>query len=135
MHSWLHADGRSDCEPMTVPKIDVHAHYLPADYRQALLDAGHDRPDGFPVLPEWSPEMHLAMMDRVGIATAMLSVSSPGVAFGGNPVVWARSVNETGARAVRDHPRRFGLFASLPLPDADAALAEVAYALDRLGAD
>ena len=60
-------------------KVDVHAHYLPADYRQALLDHGHAQPDGFPVLPTWSPEEHLAMMDRVGIRTAMLSVSSPGV--------------------------------------------------------
>jgi predicted TIM-barrel fold metal-dependent hydrolase len=44
-------------------------------------------------------------------------------------------VNETGARTVRDHPGRFGLFATLPLPDVDAALVELRYALDTLKAD
>lgn len=118
-----------------VAKIDVHAHFLPADYRQALIDNGQAQPDGFPVLPTWSPEAHLAMMDRVNIGTSMLSVSSPGVTFGVDPVEWARRVNETGAGTVRKYPRRFGLFATLPLPDVDAALAELKYALDTLNAD
>lgn len=118
-----------------VSKIDVHAHYLPADYREALIANGHTEPDGFPVLPEWSAEAHLAMMDRVGIGTSMLSVSSPGVGFGEDPAAWARRVNDAGARTVRDHPGRFGLLASLPLPDVEAARAELAYALDVLGAD
>ena len=39
------------------------------------------------------------------------------------------------ARLVADHPGRFGLFASLPLPTVDASLAEVAYAFDTLKAD
>jgi predicted TIM-barrel fold metal-dependent hydrolase len=120
---------------VTARRVDVHAHYLPADYRQALLDGGHAQPDGFPVLPEWSAEAHLAMMDRVGVETSLLSVSTPGVTFGGDPVEWARRVNESGAATVREHPGRFGLFASLPVNDADAARDEVAYALDRLGAD
>ncbi len=120
---------------MTATRVDVHAHYLPADYRQALLDEGHEHPDGFPVLPDWDAASHVAMMDRVGIATSMLSVSTPGVTFGADPVEWARRVNESGAQAVRDHPGRFGLFATLPLPDADASRDELAYALDRLNAD
>jgi predicted TIM-barrel fold metal-dependent hydrolase len=44
----------------------------------------------------------------------------------------AREVNEAGRRAVVDHPGRFGLLASLPLPDVDAAMAEIAYCCDRL---
>jgi len=39
------------------------------------------------------------------------------------------------ARAASDHPGRFGLFASLPLPDVDGAIAEATYAFDTLGAD
>jgi predicted TIM-barrel fold metal-dependent hydrolase len=117
------------------PKIDVHAHYLPPGYREALIAHGQSQPDGFPVLPTWSPEAHLAMLDQLGIQTAILSVTSPGVDFGADAVALARDVNEAGAAAVRAHPGRFGLFASLPLPDADSSLAELRYALDTLHAD
>jgi predicted TIM-barrel fold metal-dependent hydrolase len=36
---------------------------------------------------------------------------------------------------VRDHPGRFGLFATLPMLDINASLKELDYALDQLGAD
>ncbi|WP_219928162.1 amidohydrolase family protein, partial [Arthrobacter sp. HMWF013] len=88
-----------------------------------------------PVLPQWSAEAHLEMMNRLDIATSMLSITSPGVLFGENPVEWARRVNEYGAELVQKHPGRFGLLATLPLPDVDAALAELAHALDNLHAD
>lgn len=98
--------------------IDVHAHFLPDGYRQAALDAGHTEPDGFSHLPEWSATGHVAMMDRMGIATSMLSISSPGVHFGDNAAAaaLAREVNEDARRAVVDHPGRFGQFAALPAP-------------------
>lgn len=114
--------------------IDVHAHYIPASYRAALLANGHDEPDGFPQIPDWSADEHVAAMDRLGIATSLLSISSPGVHLAGEPAArdLAREVNEAGRRAVVDHPGRFGLFASLPLPDVDAAIAEIAYCCDRL---
>lgn len=115
-------------------RLDVHAHYLPQPYRDALLAAGHDRPDGFPQIPEWSAEEHVRAMDRLGIATSILSISSPGVHLGDAAAArdLAREVNEIGRRAVVDHPGRFGLFASLPLPDVDAALAEIAWCCERL---
>ncbi|HEY3843612.1 MAG TPA: amidohydrolase family protein [Acidimicrobiales bacterium] len=118
-------------------KIDVHAHYVPDGYRATLQRAGHDQPDGMPWIPEWSPDQHLEAMDRLGIATSLLSISSPGVYLGdGSPGVdLAREVNEDGRRAVIDHPGRFGLLASLPLPDVDAAIAEIAYCCDRLEVD
>jgi len=114
--------------------IDVHAHYVPASYRAALLDNGHGQPDGFPQIPDWSAEEHVAAMDRLGIATSLLSISSPGVHLADEPAArdLAREVNEAGRRAVVDHPGRFGLFASLPLPDVDAAIAEIAHCCDRL---
>ena len=43
-------------------------------------------------------------------------------------------VNEFGAAAVQQHPDRFGFFASLPMPDVEASLAEIAYAMDVLNA-
>jgi predicted TIM-barrel fold metal-dependent hydrolase len=105
-----------------VVKIDVHAHYLPELYREALRAGGHDQPDGFPYIPEWSATEHVQVLNRLGIEMAMLSVSSPGVL---GDVDLARAVNEAGRQAVVDHPGRFGLLASLPLPDVDAAFAEI----------
>jgi 6-methylsalicylate decarboxylase len=118
-------------------KLDVHAHYLPESYRAALIAAGHDRPDGFPLVPEWSADEHVAVMDRLGIATSFLSISSPGVYFGdaGAARDLAREMNEIGRRAVMDHPGRFGLFAALPLPDVEAAIAEIAWCCDHLDVD
>ena len=117
-------------------RVDVHFHYLSPEYREKMVDAVGGSPDGF-AAPQWSAEAALAMMDRMGIATGMLSVSSPGVHFGndGKARVLARSVNEFAARTMTDHRGRFGGFASLPLPDVAGALEEIAYALDTLKLD
>jgi 6-methylsalicylate decarboxylase len=127
---------------MTAPSedvglIDVHAHFVTDSYIRQARAAGHGKPDGMPAWPAWSAGAHLEMMDRSGIDTALLSVSSPGVFFGDGEAArrLAREVNEDGAGIVRAHPGRFGLFASLPLPDVDGALTEIAYAFDVLGAD
>lgn len=116
--------------------LDVHAHYLPGFYRDALLATGHAQADGMPSIPEWSAAEHVAVMDRLGIATSLLSVSTPGVHLSdGAGISLARAVNEAGRQATVDHPGRFGLFASLPLPDVDAAMAEIAYCADHLAVD
>ncbi|MFD7709563.1 amidohydrolase family protein [Streptomyces sp. NPDC059785] len=117
--------------------VDVHAHFVTDSYVRRARAAGHELPDGMPGWPSWSAREHLDLMDRSGIGTAMLSVSSPGVHFGDPAAAraLAREVNEDGAAIVRDHPGRFGLFASLPVPDVDGALAEIEYAFDTLGAD
>jgi 6-methylsalicylate decarboxylase len=119
------------------PLVDVHAHFLTDRYVAEAKNAGHTHPDGMPSWPTWTAREHLALMDQVGIGTALLSISSPGVHFGDDKAArnLARHVNDTGADIVREHPTRFGHFASLPLPDIDGALAELAYALDELGSD
>jgi 6-methylsalicylate decarboxylase len=118
-------------------KIDVHAHFLPTCYVEELRQAGISHPDGMRGYPEWSVESALETYDRLGIATGILSLSSPGVYFGDvtAAVRLARRANEEGAEVVKRHPTRFGLFADLPLPDVPASLTEIAYALDTLGAD
>jgi 6-methylsalicylate decarboxylase len=118
-------------------RIDVHAHFLPPAYRDALLAAGLRELDGGIPVPSWSVEAALGMMDRFGIATQILSVSSPSIHFveGDAARRLARAVNEAGADYVRAHRGRFGLFATLPLPDVAGSLAEIAHAFDRLGAD
>jgi predicted TIM-barrel fold metal-dependent hydrolase len=80
------------------------------------------------------------MMDRQGIATAILSMVIPPTLFAAadNPAAarqLARSANEAAADAIRTHPDRFGAFASLPLPDVDSVLTEIDYALGTLGLD
>jgi len=47
----------------------------------------------------------------------------------------ARRCNEFSAELVQARPDRFGCFACLPLPDVDASLEELSYALDVLGLD
>lgn len=117
-------------------KIDVHCHYLPDFYREALIANGHSHPDGVPFIPNWSEDAALAAMDDLGVRKAYLSISSPGVHFGDDAAArkLARQVNEEGARLQAAHPDRFGFFASTPLPDTDGALAEIEYAFDQLGA-
>ncbi len=117
--------------------IDVHAHFITDDYRTALVANGHAQPDGFPEIPKWTAEEHVAAMDRLGIATSFLSISSPGVFLGDDAATKdrAREVNEAGRQAVVDHPGRFGQFASLPLPDVDATMAEIAYCCEQLDVD
>ncbi len=120
-----------------VRRIDVHAHYLPEKYRSALAAAGHSKPSGMPGIPSWSVDQHVGMMDRLGIEASVLSISAPGLHFGDDAAArdLARYCNEEGAKAMQAHPKRFGLFASLPLPDVDGAMKELTYAFDELHAD
>ena len=118
-------------------RIDTHAHFLPELYRKALAEAGHSKPDGMPAIPPWDEQSHLDFMETSGISKSYLSISTPGVHFGDDAEAkkLARQVNETAASLARRHPGRFGSFASLPLPDVDAALEEIGYCLDELQAD
>jgi predicted TIM-barrel fold metal-dependent hydrolase len=116
-------------------RVDVHHHLVPPAYARWLRDRGLAA-GGLPI-PDWSAEASLAVMDASGVETAILSVSTPGVHLGDDAEsrARAREVNEFAAKVVHDHPARFGFFATLPLPDVDGALAELAYALDTLRAD
>jgi 6-methylsalicylate decarboxylase len=76
-------------------------------------------------------------MNEASVATAITSITAPGFSFV-KPELLRRVVrecNDYGARMTVDYPGRFGLFACLPLPDIDACLKEIAYALDVLRAD
>jgi 6-methylsalicylate decarboxylase len=117
-------------------RIDVHHHIVPPEYVSALSKIGITNAGGVS-FPNWSPQNSLDVMDRNGIATAITSVSSPGVYFGDIPfsLDLARRCNEFSANLVNEHPKRFGAFAVVPLPDVNGALREVEYALDKLKLD
>ena len=118
-------------------RIDLHHHFMPPVYRQALQAAGMTLADSPRGLPDWSEQAMSAMMDDLSIERASISIASPGMNFGDNAAArkLARQVNEEGARLARAHSGRIGFFASTPLPDVAGAVDEVVYALDRLGAD
>src|SRR5215217_5427300 len=123
---------------MSPKRIDVHHHLLTPEYIEELAKVGVVEAGGVPLgqLERWKPEDSLAVMDRYGIETALLSVSSPGLCFGDAAKAreMARSLNEFAAGCARRWPGHFGFFATLPLPDVKAALSEMGYALDTLGA-
>lgn len=114
-------------------RIDIHHHLAPPAYISRLAS----RMPLNPLLSGWTINRTLDDMAAAGIATAMLSISNPGLFFGdaGEARDLARASNEYGQSLVRDHPGRFGHFAALPMPDIDLSLAEARHALDVLGAD
>lgn len=121
----------------TCGRIDVHHHFLPDVYVDALTRADLKKLDGGIPIPAWSEAAALEMMERQNIATAMISLSSPSTHFlplAQKPAL-VRQVNEAGVALMRKHPTRFGFFASLPLPDVETSLREIAYAFDTLGVD
>ena len=117
-------------------KIDVHHHIVPKEYLAALASVGIKNAVGEP-FPQWDIEKTLAFMDRQGIAIAINSISAPGIYFGDNNFTQklARKCNEISAYIVNKYPNRFGAFAILPLPDIEASIAELEYALDILQLD
>jgi predicted TIM-barrel fold metal-dependent hydrolase len=116
--------------------IDVHQHMMPPVYIERLAKIGVNGSGEAP-WPDCNIAKAIDLMDRTGIATAFTSISSPGLYFGDVAFTrrLARECNEWMAELVRDEPDRFGAFAALPLPDVDAALRELEYALDTLKLD
>ena len=110
----------ADAKPF---RIDVHHHLSPPTYVTASNDSGF----GDPLMKNWTIEKSLADMDKAGIATAMLSVTTPGVNFtkGDAARRLCRESNEYAAKLVADYPGRFGNFAMLPLTDAEGSLREI----------
>ena len=111
----------------------MHHHFAPP----AWIADVKGRPLLQPANTKWTPEHSIEDMDKGGVAAAVVSITNPGLWFG-DPAQsrrLARACNEYGARLISDHPTRFGLFAALPLPDVDAALAEIAHAYDTLKTD
>ncbi|MBV9458544.1 MAG: amidohydrolase [Bradyrhizobium sp.] len=120
--------------------IDTHHHFYPPEYQKLWLDYEEARKQPhFPGQVAWSKDKAIEEMDKAGIRTAVLSVAStPGVWFdlGADKAnQLARDCNEYAAQLMRDHPGRFGLFATLSMLDIDKTLREIEYAFDTLKAD
>lgn len=113
-------------------RIDVHHHFVPPFWAEAAQ--GADLSD-WPI-PAWTAQADLEQMDRLKIRLAVLSLTCPGVSAwrGGEHVDMARRVNDHAAGIVQAHPDRFAHFATLPLFDIDASLAEIDRTLGTPGA-
>lgn len=118
-------------------RIDTHHHMVPPEYRKVLDQAGIADAGGR-AMPDWTPGASLAAMAKLGVATAILSVSAPGTTMlpaAADAAALARDLNDYSAELVAAQPDRFGFFATLPMPHLDASVAESVRALDELGAD
>jgi len=114
-------------------RIDTHHHVFPPGYVTELVSRKLAAADA----TGWTVAKTLDDMEKAGVATAILSVTTPAVSFadaaGARRI--AREANEWVARLSADHPGRFGSFAMIPMQDVDGRLREIEYALDTLKAD
>jgi predicted TIM-barrel fold metal-dependent hydrolase len=119
--------------PYTLPsgnyRIDLHSHFLPPEYVSAV------QPFHLSLAP-WTEAAHVAFMDTWGIDASVVALGAP-TFFGDQTFTTnlARTVNQVGQGLLESNGSRFGVLATLPLPDVNAALNELSYALDTLGLD
>lgn len=126
--------------PAAPRRIDIHHHFLPPAYLSAVGEERLAVATAAGKVAAWSVERALELMDLNGIQTAIVSTPSPNYPIGDleRTAALSRFCNELTAQAVRDHPGRFGLFASLmqlPIMDMDRTLKELEYGFDVLAAD
>jgi aminocarboxymuconate-semialdehyde decarboxylase len=131
--------------------FDLHTHHYTDAFFAAVRDSGGDYsfakdPTGrdiitlrgarfFGVTPAMTDvRARLDAMDAAGIDVAVLSLSTPNVFFlpPAGQVALAARMNDAYAQVMADHPTRLRAFASIPMDDPDAALAELHRALGEL---
>lgn len=112
--------------PQVSGRIDFHNHIVPPVYRETLAGAGVTDIGRVP-FPAWSVAQLDEQMAVLGIERAILSLSAPGVDFGDEALAvrLARQTNDLLADMRAGDARRYGGFATLPLPHVDRALAEL----------
>lgn len=130
--------------------VDLHSHYVPLDAVQAALgeqvqvqagaDSGRRLTIGGQTLP-LARELTdvpglIALADRQGLDRRILAVPPFCFLYELPPdlgVRWARALNDGIAAAQRAHPDRLVGFATVPLQDVPAAVAELERAASELG--
>src|SRR3954469_19996779 len=139
--------------------IDVHAHYVPPSILEVVADRAHEfglsvvkHPPGcacafhfdyglkvrpfFPKLIE-PVERRIEAMAAQGVDRQVLSMWADILAYGlprQQSRTWHRFLNQHLSRLCASHERKFSFLASVPLPHAEDAAAELDYAVKELGA-
>ena len=129
--------------------IDMHAHWRPAELAEAMRSRTKEpcivrKPDGTEVVKSRAGEEplskafdhadeYLAMMDRLGVETSVLSLLGQYCWVESQPletsVHLCRTVNDSLSEICRKHGDRFAAYAALPLVDMSAAVDEFERAL------
>ena len=120
--------------------VDVHAHYHPRAFTEALgripgMARGGFRGGNHDTDEPASVQARLEMMDAAGVGLQVLSPAAGRAPYGEDEASAreaARIGNDLTAELVSRHAKRFAAFVSLPLPHVDASLREMARGLDDL---
>jgi predicted TIM-barrel fold metal-dependent hydrolase len=115
-------------------RIDVHAHYWPGTYIEALIAAGVSGIGGVARQAD-DFDHRLAILDRNGVDLQVLSAIGLPVALPDADAAVATTalLNDLYADVARRYPGRFAAFASVPLPHVEAAIAETERCYSDLG--
>lgn len=125
-------------------KLDAFCHIMPRPYYDRFfeLDASthaanlRKRVSNIPSLVDM--DVRFAQMDEFGDYRQIINIAAPPVEDLGSLAIskeMSRIGNESMAELVQKHPDRFaGFTAVVPLDDPDAAVRELDYAVDELGA-
>ena len=114
-------------------RIDTHHHVFPPTYVTAAAKVNQAPP----IVRNWSMTKTIDDMDAAGVATSIMSITTPQLSFTdatSGPAL-ARECNEWTAKLNSQYKGRFGNFAVLPMHNMDVALKELEYAMDVLKAD
>jgi predicted TIM-barrel fold metal-dependent hydrolase len=119
--------------------VDVHAHYHPARYHEALgrMPGWSGRAfGGLASDAEDQVRSRVEMMDAAGVGVQVLSPAAGWAPYSADRAAGteaARVANELTAELASRQPERFRALISLPLPHIDASLREIERGYDELG--
>lgn len=113
---------------------ELHYHVLPP---VALpFDGRRPAPPASLPVELWNPRETIVAMDAIGVGFTVLSMPTSSFRFSALGYrAHVRACNEWAAGVAREYRGYLGFFASIPLPDVNAAVQEAQYACDVLGAD
>ena len=113
-------------------RIDVHHHFVPPFYLDELGQSMKLNP----TLSTWSLQKDRELLEQGGVERAIMSITTPGLWFGLTTAArdLARRCNDYAAKIATDHPKRYGMYVNVSLPDVDGTLKEIEYGMDTLKA-